>query len=117
MKKTLLIALVVAALAVVVAVAAPYSVDLSYNATNGIGTFGMRQPVQPTHLHMFDVLPESSTATISRVHGSYTQTLATVVVATGSGSAVLTNSAWLVPGDVLRISGPTNATLEVQGVQ
>ena len=38
-----------------------------------------------------------------------------VVVSTGSGSAVLTNAPWIVPGDTLRISGPTNASFEVQG--
>lgn len=101
---------------VAVAQMTPYSVDHSYNATNAIGNFDLGRAVQPVNLHVFDVLPNTTTTTVQRIHGDYVQTLAAITVADGVGSAVLSNGVWIVPGDILRVSGPTNATIEVQGL-
>lgn len=117
--KTILLSLVIIGLALCAmpAVAAPYSVDLTMNNTNATADFVMPMAVQPLNLHVYGVLPNTTTTTISRVHGTYVQTLATVTVAAGVGTATLTNGLWLVPGDKLRVAGPTNATVEVQGNQ
>ena len=121
--KTILIALAIGlALCAMPAVAAPYSVDLTVDATNGVGNFTVSSAVQPDHLRLWNVLPLSptpQTVTVARVHGDWSETLTTFVLASNvaSATATLTNAVRLVPNDLLRISGPTNATLEVQGEQ
>lgn len=114
---SLALTLVLAVFAVsAVAQMTPYSVDHSYNATNAVGNFDLGRAVQPVNLHVYGVLPNTETTIVQRVHGDYTQTLATITVAGGVGSATLSNGVWIVPGDILRVSGPTNATIEVQGL-
>ena len=121
--KTILIALAIGlALCAMPAVAAPYSVDLTVDATNGVGNFAVSAAVQPDHLRLWGVLPLSptpQTVTVARVHGDWSETLTTFVLASNvaSATATLTNAIRLVPNDVMQISGPTNATLEVQGEQ
>lgn len=121
--KTLSLVLFVAlALCAGAAIAAPYSVDLTYSATNTIGNFTMDKPVQPTGIRVWGVLPlnvEGQTVTVTRVHGDWTETLGTIALGSNvaSGALGLTNAPWLVKDDVLRISGPTNLTFELQGEQ
>jgi hypothetical protein len=95
---------------------APYSADYNYASTNAVGEFQMSRAVQPAHFFFFGVQPASGTATIQRVHGTYTQSLGSVSIASGSGSLALTNGVFLAPGDSLKITGPTNATFELQGM-
>jgi len=116
--KSILIALVLATVALVAmtATAAPYSIDYTYTGPTGLVSVGTTA-VQPVNLHLFGVLPASTTATVARLHGDYTQTLAAVVVSGGVGTATLTNGIWVVPNDTVRITGATNATLEIQGNQ
>lgn len=116
--KSILIALVCVAVALVAmpASAVPYAIDHAYTGPTGLVSVGTTA-VQPINLHLFGVLPASTTATVARLHGDYTQTLATIVVSGGVGTATLTNGIWVVPNDQLRITGATNATLEIQGNQ
>ena len=124
--KTILIAIAIATIALALcampAVSAPYSVDLTVDATNGVGNFTVSSAVQPDNLRLWGVLPLSptpQTVTVTRVHGDWSETLTTFVLASNvaSATATLTNAIRLVPNDVMQISGPTNATLEVQGEQ
>ncbi len=124
MKKILWTSLILIGLALCAmpAVAAPYSVDLTVDATNGVGNFTMSTAVQPDNLRLWGVLPlnvNPQTVTVTRVHGDWTETLTSFVLASNvaSASSTLTNAVRFVPGDVFRISGPTNCTMELQGEQ
>ncbi len=118
---TITLLMMLALVSYAIAQMAPYSVDHTYASTNAagataVGSFIFDRAVQPTALHVYGVLPNTQTTTVSRVHGNLVQVLADITVAAGVGSATLSNGVWLVPGDVLKVSGPTNATIEVQGV-
>ena len=124
MKKILWTSMILIAMATCAmpAVAAPFSVDLPVDATNAVGNFTISTAVQPDILRLWGVKPLSptpQTVTVTRVHGDWTETLTSFVLASNvaSSSVTLTNAVRLVPNDILRISGPTNATLEVQGEQ
>jgi len=124
MKKILWISLIVIGLALCAmpAVATPYSVDLTVNATNGVGNFTVSTAFQPDNLRIWGVLPlnvNPQTVTVTRVRGDWTETLTTFVLASNvaSASTTLTNAVRFVPNDILRIAGPTNVTMETQGEQ
>lgn len=101
---------------VAVAQMTPYSIDHSYNNTNAHDSVLFDRAVQPVNLHVFGVLPNTTTTVVQRIHGDYTQTLATITVDGGIGTATLSNDVWVVPGDYIKVSGPTNATIEIQGL-
>lgn len=122
--KTILLSLVIIGLALCAmpAVAAPYSVDLTaVNAATNVANFNVTIPVQPVNLTLWNVPAPltDSTVNVARVHGTYSSTLWSAVIAsnTTSTSTVLTNAIWLVPGDVIRVTGPTNFSFEVNGNQ
>lgn len=120
MKTTILI--LAAALMAVAAVAAPYSVDHSVtNAATTTNLSAVGTAHQPVNLAIWSVKAsaDGSTAVVSRVHGSYVSTLWTATFASNvtTASTVLTNAAFFVPGDYIRVVGPTNFVLEVNGVQ
>lgn len=119
---TLIAILAVALIPAVSATAAPFGTDLTLNTTNATQDFELAVAVQPTHLRLRSVLPlsaEGQTVTVTRVHGDWTETLHSFVLGSNvsSGSATLTNAAWLLLGDEVRIAGPTNAILEIQGTR
>jgi|GEM_PF-5925670 hypothetical protein len=100
----------------------PFSTDLVLDATNKTADFTLAEAVQPEVLRLYNVLPLSDTpqtVTVERVHGDYTETLHNFVLGSNvsSGSAVLTNAAWILLEDFVRLTGgtATNAVLEFQG--
>lgn len=122
--KTLILSLV-ACLAILVVAApvalaeAPFSTDLQVTSTNTTD-FTLAESVQPTALRLYGVLPLSptpQTVTVTRVHGDYTETITSFVLASNvaTASTNLTSAPWILLGDSVRISGPTNAVLEFQG--
>lgn len=121
-----LIPFLVACLAIIVVAApqasaeAPWSTDLQLNSTNATADFELAEAVQPTALRLYGVLPLSptpQTVTVTRVHGSYTEAITSFVLASNvaTASTNLTTAPWILLGDEVRISGPTNAVLEFQG--
>lgn len=124
MKTTIMILaalLAVAFLAVTPAVAEPpFSTVLSLNTTNATADFELAEAMQPENLRLWGVLPLSptpQTVNVYRVHSDQADLLHAFVLASNvsSGSAVLTNAAWILLEDDVRISGPTNAYLEIDG--
>ena len=123
MKKTLIHVFLVLALVCIAALtaqAAPYSVDLDVsNAATNVANFAVSEAVKPVNLAIWDVTAAAagSTAVVSRVHGTYVSTLWTATFASNvtSSSTVLTNAPYLAPGDYIRVTGPTNFSLEVNG--
>lgn len=112
--KNLILTLAVALFASISVAATPYSVDVSWTSGTSSDVV-VAQPVQPQSIHMWGVLPAAITATVYRIHGAYTQTVSAVTNAAGTGSVALPGTLWFVAGDILRVSGPTNANVEVQG--
>ena len=125
MKTQILILIALAAIVSIIAPAMavpPFSTDLVLDSTNKTADFQFSEAVQPTALRLYDVLPLSDTpqtVTVARVHNDYTETLHSFVLGSNvsSGSAVLTNAAWVLLKDLVRITGgtATNAVLEFQG--
>lgn len=126
MKKFLACIAVVAFAWAAPAIAAPFSMDITLDATNGVVSQNVAEAFQPVNLALwsYTTIAADTTVTLARVHNGWTNTLKAFVItsnATAAATAVLTNAPWLVPGDVLRVStgvaGPTNATLELNGDQ
>lgn len=124
MKKTLMILVAMLAILACLAPAAmavpPWSTDLVLNSTNATADFQLAEPVQPTVLRLYGVLPLSETpqtVTVTRVHGDYTETIASFVLGSNVATATtnLTGAPWVLLGDQVRVAGPTNAVLEFQG--
>lgn len=124
MKKMILTMIATAAiLAVSVAPAIaepPFATGFWLNNTNATADFAIAEAVQPVRLNLSGVLPlsvDGQTVTVSRVRGTATEVLYAFSLGSNvaSSSTVLTNASWILLGDELRIAGPTNALLELQG--
>ena len=117
----ILIALAVLSLFALPAMAVPpWSTDLELNTTNATADFQLAESVQPTALRLYGVKPLSptpQTVTVTRVHGDYTETIASFVLGSNvaTASTNLTSAPWVLLGDDVRLAGPTNAVLELQG--
>ena len=123
-----LIPIMIAGLAILAAAAPsalavpPFSTDLELNTTNATADFELAEAIQPTALRLYGVLPMSptpQTVTVTRVHGDYTETITSFVLASNvvTASTNLTSAPWILLEDEVRISGPTNAVLEFQGTR
>lgn len=129
------------ALAAILAVAAPqamaeppFSTVIVMDNTNAVADFSLAEAVQPETLRLWGVLPLSptpQTVTVERVatrtsyvgtNGetstiTYTNAITSFVLASNvaAASTSLTDAAWVLIGDDLRLRGPTNCFLEFQG--
>lgn len=139
MMKTLIPILI--AIAAVLAAAAPqamaeppFSTVIVMDDTNAVADFELAEAVQPEALRLWGVLPLSptpQTVTVERVatrtsyvgtNGeertiTYTNAITSFVLASNvsSASTSLTDAAWVLLGDAVRLRGPTNCFLEFQG--
>ena len=114
---------------------APFSTVLALDTTNATADFVLADSVQPEVLRLWGV-PASNTpqtVTVERVAtrisyvgtngvavtNIYTNTIASFVLASNvtSASTSLTDSAWVLLNDFVRLRGPTNAFLEFQGAR
>lgn len=112
----------------------PFSTVIVMDDTNAVADFELAEAVQPEALRLWGVLPLSptpQTVTVERVatrtsyvgtNGeertiTYTNPITSFVLASNvsSASTSLTDAAWVLLGDNVRLRGPTNAFLEFQG--
>ena len=64
---------------------------------------------QSAYVEIIGGLPATSTSTLSRIVGNQTNTIATVVLSSGAGTATLTNGTWILRGDTLLWGGSTTS--------
>lgn len=82
-------------------------------ARPGLRTGLVVDVAQVAAVEIIGALPAASTSVLSRIVGTTTNTVATLILSGGAKTAVVTNGAWVLRGDSLLWTGSTSGVARV----